>query len=260
MTGYLNIVCIKAIAKKLTFKMIDTVYEHLLTLKGVHWLHSSSFDVIVDNLFQATNSLMDKKLLNEDTVIGIDSNKMEITLRSKISTRITRIRDLINAISVDNSQYTQDKHKTYFKDEKVSYDTINVLKGNINIKNVSRIAVVTVGDHVGSAVNTTVSTAVGVGEFGVGGFKKLVDFGSVSSGTKSDFNTGTHEKSSHGQFQSMSRTHSGKDCNDGHEKDELLNFTSLVSDAKKMFSGIGRKKNDTKSDIKTSSIKNIEKK
>ena len=208
---YLNPFCAVMITKKLTFCTIDTVLEQLLKLRNIHWTHSSAFDIIVATLFQTTNDLMEQKLIDEHNIVGVTSDKITITLRSKISGKITRIQNCINAIAVENSVYDDERHATYFTNEKISFDTMTGVKGIITYKNVGKVAMTSMGDVAVGGINSTTNA------FSVNNFKKLVGKGNNDVAVSDISNHSTY---SDGVAGPGTGTHA---------------FTSFISGTKKIF-------------------------
>lgn len=129
-------------AEKVTYSLIDLVISNLLKLRGVHSSTGKYFDVIVSALFQITNDLLDQKLLPEnsmliyDDIVGSNGVATPAATKSCISTRITQIRVIINAISVEAAQYDESKHAIIFGENlDVSYNTMILVKGNVTINN-----------------------------------------------------------------------------------------------------------------------------
>lgn len=234
--GFINSYCVNEISKKLTFDTIDCVFNHLLSLSGIHCTHSDNFDIIVETLMKRTSNLMGdvvevdvienqrqiKKVINGDLQIGVMQDGTTITVRLKISTKITKIRELINAIAVKNQDYTEEKHNSIFgENSKIRYETVNIVKGNLNYKNAPRVAIVAIGDTVGTVTKPVTNLTT----VGVNGLTRMVGLDSSN--------------------------HSDKEIVKDKKNDDIdfPTFSAMVSDAKKMFLIGGKKDQKQKSTI-----------
>lgn len=216
---YMNEYCINEISKKMTLDTLDAILNHLLSLSNVHYTHSDNFDIIVEMLLKKTTYLMGdiegstNKIINGDTQIGVMQDGTTVTIRLKIFTKIAKIREFINALSIKNQEYTEEKHLLIFgNDQKIKYDMINTVKGNINIKNAPIVAMGVMGEAVGTVTKPVTNMTM----VGVNGLTKIVGMDSSIHSNSSD-----------------------KD-----KKFDDVDFTAIsnmMSDAKKMFSLKGKK-------------------
>lgn len=204
-SGYMNYYCANEISKKLTFDTLDSILNHLLGLNNVHHSHSENFDIIVEVLLKKTSYLMGeltndsdglddldnsnnsvntiKKIINGETQVGVMQDGTTITVKLKILTKIAKIRELINAISIKNQEYTEEKHILIFGiDSKIKYETVNTIKGNINIKNVPIVAIGVMGDAVGTVTKPVTNLTM----VGVNGLTKMVGMDSSNHSNNSD--------------------------------------------------------------------------
>lgn len=221
---YLPDIWAHIMTEKITFNTIDLFCSHLLKLRCVSSVSSKHLDLIVDNMFQATNKVIYDKQLNGEKQIDMDGEIF--SLKSVISSKITQIRTIINAIAVENSKYNETIHNNIFcQGYTVSYNTIASVKGCITMTNIHKVT-----------ANTINNSANNVVEGGMNMADKLTKLV-----------TGKDDSSSHGS--SNNSVHGTKESNMVNNNDDdsqhtfMSNMADVVDKTKKMIGGINDIKN-----------------
>lgn len=158
---YLPIELSQNMCENLSYTLIDIVISHLTKLKNVHWTCSSYLDSIVFTLFETIFKALDSSLLNQNKEIEIDNKK--IPIKSHLSTKITDIRTILNAISIENNSYDILKHNKIFSQGFfIEYNTMLQIKGCITVTNIHRVTVNVVGDSASNVASNVVGGGLNI--------------------------------------------------------------------------------------------------
>lgn len=220
----------QTMSEMLTESLIELIIAHILKLRNVNPSTAQFMDTIVTNLFQTTNLLISEKIIDGNKIIS-SSDIEQLTFKNEISTKITKIKTIINAIAVENNAYNETLHNEIFSQGFiVPYNTMLTIKGSINVQNFHRVTVNVVNDKVSTAVDVTVGSANTVVEGSINiadKFTKLVT-GKDTRDTKNDNNLDNNSDNKTSKIFGMSKI----------QKITGTMSDTISSSTKKVFNGM----------------------
>jgi len=156
--------------KLITCYMIDGVYDDMIGLKNVNVKYNTCFYIIFE------------KLLERIHLLFADHNfAMTIQFQPDIDIKLTKIKKIIDAISIENN-YTINEHNKIFNDD-TTYEIILQIKGlsqnilnitNIQTPNISNIPIPNLKSVIDNPVTNVVKDNAGkIGTFMTGAFDTL---------------------------------------------------------------------------------------
>lgn len=150
--------CFTFVFKSVTYQLLDNVIFDLLGIKNVSSKYSDCFYPIFEKLLERIHSLL---------VENPNLSKYQ----NDIDTKLTRIKKIIDAISIV-CEYTKEEHAKIFSNDNISFENILSLKGQTGIINIPNISEIKVPNLPNTGIQTLTKNPVtnavknNVGKFG----------------------------------------------------------------------------------------------